>query len=72
MANDDEGGPRVPIVCDQCETTARVPLSELAETLAGHNDRLHDGRQRAVVDPDVADSLADLVADDMGLLEDDA
>ncbi|AHG02185.1 hypothetical protein HALLA_20000 (plasmid) [Halostagnicola larsenii XH-48] len=69
MAQDSDDGPSVPIVCDQCETTARVPLPELAETLEGHNDRLHDGEERAVVDPAVADSLADLIADDLGLLD---
>lgn len=69
MAQDSDDGPSVPIVCEQCETTAQVPLSELAEKLAGHNQRLHDGEEQAIVDPDVADSVADLVADDMGLLD---
>lgn len=69
MVNDFENEPSVPIVCEQCETTAHVPLSELAEKLEGHNQRLHDGEEQAVVDPDVADSVADLVADDMGLLD---
>lgn len=69
MEQDSDDGPSVPIVCEQCETTAHVPLSELAEKLERHNQRLHDGEQQAVVDPDVADSVADLVADDMGLLD---
>lgn len=59
----------VPIVCRECETTTRVPLSELATTLERHNDNQHDGDQVAQVDPDVADQVADLVAEDLGLLE---
>ena len=70
MANDSGDHPHVPIVCEQCDTTARVALPELAETLMGHNDRLHDGEELAVVDPAVVDSLADLIADDMGLFDD--
>lgn len=66
--SDDE--PRVPVVCPECETTSRVPLSELADAIERHNEQLHDGEEVADVDPDVADSLADLVADDLGLLED--
>ncbi len=72
MPNDSEDQPHVPIVCEQCDTTARVALPDLAETLTGHNERLHDGEELAVVDPDVADSLADLIADDMGLFDDAA
>ncbi len=49
-----------------------MALPDLAETLTGHNERLHDGEELAVVDPDVADSLADLIADDMGLFDDAA
>jgi hypothetical protein len=59
----------VPIVCAECETTTRVPLSELATTLERHNDNQHDGEQVAQVDPDVADQVADLVAEDLGLLD---
>ena len=66
----DESAPLVPIVCAACETTARVPLSDLADRLETHNDRMHDGEQIAEVDPDVADYIADLIAADLGLLED--
>ncbi|MFC7228506.1 hypothetical protein N0B31_13930 [Salinirubellus salinus] len=62
----------VPIVCEECGTEARVPLDELAERLEKHNETRHDGAEHARVDPTVADRLADLVAEDMGLLEDDA
>jgi hypothetical protein len=62
----------VPIVCEECGTEARVPLDELAERLEKHNETRHDGVEHARVDPTVADRLADLVAEDMGLLEDDA
>ncbi|WEL16231.1 Uncharacterized protein SVXHr_0046 [Halorhabdus sp. SVX81] len=65
--SDDE--PAVPIVCDECETTAEIPLSDLADQLDAHNERMHDGESVAEVDPDVADQLADLIADELGLLE---
>lgn len=55
----------VPVVCPACETTTRVALSGLAETLDDHNARLHDGEDVATVDPDLADHLLDLVADDL-------
>ncbi|MCU4924939.1 hypothetical protein OB905_02925 [Halobacteria archaeon AArc-dxtr1] len=66
MGSEDD--PHVPIVCETCDTEARIPLSTLAETLERHNEQRHDGDELATVDPDVADSLADLVAADMGLL----
>ncbi|GAD53843.1 hypothetical protein MBEHAL_2603 [Halarchaeum acidiphilum MH1-52-1] len=46
-----------------------MPLSEVAETVERHNDRVHDGADEAEVDPDVADQLADLIARDLGFLE---
>lgn len=55
----------VPIVCPSCETTTRIPLADLAGTLDRHNERLHDGEDVATVDPDLADQLLDLVADDL-------
>ncbi|MXV63330.1 hypothetical protein GS429_14900 [Natronorubrum sp. JWXQ-INN-674] len=61
--------PRVPIVCPDCETTSRVPLPDVAETVERHNEQLHDGDDVATVDPDIADQIADLVADELGLLE---
>ncbi|WP_181685740.1 hypothetical protein [Halorhabdus salina] len=64
---DDESS--VPIVCDECGTTAQIPLSDLADQLEAHNERMHDGEPVAEVDPDVADQLADLVADELGLLD---
>ncbi|APX98375.1 hypothetical protein [Natronorubrum daqingense] len=67
-ANEDE--PRVPIVCAECETTSRIPLSDVAETVERHNEQLHGGSDVATVDPDIVDSIADLVATDLGLLED--
>ncbi|MCU4718578.1 MULTISPECIES: hypothetical protein [Halapricum] len=68
MADDD---PTVPIICEECGTETRVPLDGLAETLERHNENRHDGEQIAQVDPDIADRIADLVADDLGLLEED-
>ena len=66
----DDDEPRVTIQCDACETTSRVPLSNVADAIERHNDRLHDGAEIAEVDPDLVDQLADLVAAEMGLLDD--
>jgi hypothetical protein len=62
--------PTVPIICEECGTETRVSLESLADTLERHNANRHDGEQIAQVDPDIADRIADLVADDLGLLED--
>jgi hypothetical protein len=69
MASDTDDAPDVPIVCSECGTTTRVPLSELEATLARHNDRRHGGDSIAEVDPELADTLADLVAEDLQLLD---
>lgn len=69
-ADTDETEPRVPVVCSACETTSRIPLSELADAIERHNDQLHDGEDVAEVDPDVADQIANLVATELGLLDD--
>lgn len=61
----------VPIVCPECDTTSRVPLEEVADTIARHNDRLHDGEAIAEVDPELRNSLADLIAADLGLLDEE-
>jgi hypothetical protein len=66
---DDE--PAVPIVCPDCGTEARIPLDDVADKLDSHNDRHHDGEDVATVDPALADQLADLVVDDMGLLDEE-
>jgi len=68
-APDDE--PTVPIVCEVCDTTSRVPLSELRESIDRHNEHRHDGEEIAQVDPVLADALADAVADDLGLYDDE-
>jgi hypothetical protein len=67
---DSGDDPTVPIRCSACDTTTRVPLSDLAASIDRHNENRHDGEELAEVDPGVADSLADLVARDLGLLED--
>lgn len=64
----DQSEPRVPIVCSACGTETRVPLAELAETIDRHNEQQHDGDDVAEVDPELADQLADLVAEELGLL----
>jgi hypothetical protein len=48
-----------------------VPLKELANRLTKHNEAQHGGEKHAQVDPDVADQLANLIAKDMGLLEEE-
>lgn len=65
----DEESPEVPIVCPACDTRARVPLADVSEQVERHNDRLHDGEECARIDPDVADYIADLVAEDLDLLD---
>ena len=70
--SDDSDDPTVPIVCSACDTTSRVPLSELRESLDAHNEKRHGGEEIAQVDPVLADALADAVADDLGLFEEDA
>lgn len=67
MAEPD-ADPKVPIVCPACETTSRIPLSKVAASLEQHNDRLHDGDDVAEIDPALAEELADIVAEDLGLL----
>ncbi len=67
--DESEDDPAVPVVCEACETTTEVPLSEAAETIQQHNERLHDGEERAQIDPAIAEKIQDLVARDMGLLE---
>jgi hypothetical protein len=61
--------PAVPIVCTECETETRVPLSEVADALSRHNEGTHGGEEVAEVDPGLKDQLADLVAEDIGLFE---
>jgi len=68
MSSDDD--PTVPIVCSACETTTRVPLAEVADAVERHNENVHDGEEIATIDPAIKDRLADLVAEDMGLLDD--
>ncbi|MFB6105981.1 MAG: hypothetical protein ABEJ70_03315 [Halobacteriaceae archaeon] len=72
MADDaGETPPDVPIHCPECDTTSRVPLPSVADAIARHNDQLHDGADVAGVDPTVRDHLADLVAADMGLTDEE-
>jgi DNA-directed RNA polymerase subunit N (RpoN/RPB10) len=63
--------PDVPIRCVECGTETRVPLSVVGDTLDRHNETRHDGEECARVDPELADQLADLVAEDLGLLDRD-
>ena len=65
----DTDEPEVPIVCEECGTETAIPLSEVGAMLETHNENQHDGEQCAQVDPDLADQIQNLVAEDMGLLE---
>ncbi|THE64334.1 hypothetical protein D8Y22_13035 [Salinadaptatus halalkaliphilus] len=67
--SDDD--PTVPIVCTDCDTSSRVALSDVADAIENHNERLHDGEDIATVDPDIAAHIADMAATDLGLLEDE-
>jgi hypothetical protein len=69
MPTDDDEDPRVPILCPECDTTSRIPLADVGEAVERHNEQQHDGRDVAHVDPDVADHLADLIATELGLLD---
>jgi len=60
--------PDVPVICPECETTTRVPISKVGDSVDRHNEQLHGGEAVAEIDPDIADQLQDLVAEDLGLL----
>jgi hypothetical protein len=65
MSDSDLESTDVPVVCEDCGTRTRVAIGNLAETLERHNAQLHGGEEVATVDPDLADHLLDLVADDL-------
>ena len=60
--------PDVPVICTECDTTTRMPISEVADSVERHNDQIHDGEDVAQVDPEIAETFQDLVAEDLGLL----
>jgi len=64
-----EDTPTVPIICPECETTTRIPVDDVADSLERHNEQLHDGEDVAHIDPDIADQVQNIVAEDLGLLE---
>jgi hypothetical protein len=64
-----DADPDVPVVCPECDTTTRVPLPEVADAIARHNEQLHDGEEVAGVDPAVAEHVADLAASELGLTD---
>jgi hypothetical protein len=69
MSDDD---PEVPIRCSECDTTTRVPLTDLQDRITQHNKRVHEGEEVAEVDPGVVEQLQNLVAEDLGLFDEDA
>jgi hypothetical protein len=64
-----EDTPTVPIICPKCETTTRIPVDDVADSLERHNEQLHDGEEVAHIDPDIADQIQNMVAEDLGLLD---
>ncbi len=66
---DDADDPAVPIVCEACGTETTVPLSDVADQLARHNENRHDGEECAEVDPALKAQIQDLAAKDIGLLD---
>jgi hypothetical protein len=69
MSDEGEADPEVPVVCDECGTTTRVPLADLVETVERHNDQVHGGEDVAEVDPAVRERLVDLVAEELGVVD---
>lgn len=65
MSSDDE--PAVPVVCEACGTTTRIPLSDVAAAVERHNEQLHDGDDVAGIDPEIRRQVTDMVAEDLGL-----
>lgn len=68
-SGDSDDSPRVPIVCSECGTRNEVPLSAIPEAVERHNDLRHDGEEIAEIDPALTEHIADLVAEDLGLYE---
>lgn len=66
-----DDSPQVPIHCPACETTSRVPLEDVGEAVERHNEQLHDGEDIAHVDDAVKDELANLLVEELGLLEEE-
>lgn len=64
-----EDTPTVPIICPECETTTRISVDDVADSLQRHNEQLHDGEEVAHIDPDIADQIQNMVAEDLGLLD---
>lgn len=69
MSDPDEELPRVPIVCEACDTETTIPFEAVEETIDGHNERMHDGEPVAEIHPDVRSRLQDLLAEELGLLD---
>lgn len=69
MRDDADGDvPTVAVVCPACDTSTRVSIERISETIDRHNDRQHDGEAMADIDPAVKDELARLVAQELELL----
>lgn len=64
-----DGDVTVPVVCPACDTRTEVPVSTLEDTITRHNETQHDGTDVATVDPAIKEQIAELVAEDLGLLD---
>lgn len=69
MPDSGNESPKVPIVCPECETSSRIPLSDVADTLEQHNDEVHAGKEFAKVEPAVMNHVQDIIIDDLDLRE---
>lgn len=69
MSGHEDDSPRVPIVCQECDTESMVPFSAIEETIDSHNERMHDGESIAEIEPSVRSRLQDVLAEEMGLLD---
>lgn len=72
MADKRADDPTVPVVCSECGTETSMAIEAVADAVERHNDRLHGGDQVAQVDPAIAEQVTDLVAEDLGLLDESA
>lgn len=69
MAEDPPDDVSVPVVCEDCDTTTRVPLPDVQAVIDRHNDTVHGGDAVAQIDPVLRSEIADLAADDLTDIE---
>jgi len=72
MPDETDDDPAVPVVCSDCGTDTEVPLADVAAAVKRHNEQLHDGESVAQIDPAIAEHVTDMVAEDLGIFDDEA